>query len=150
MCSLLIPNCNACLTRSTCTVCATGYSLVAGQCMYVCPTPKIGCLDCVITGNPCSNCDTTLLFELDLSSGNCICKSGYGLALDNSCILCSQLIPNCDACSTTSVCTQCAVDYVLSGPTQCTFVCPYAQITGCLDCIMPGNSCLNCDTNLFF
>jgi proprotein convertase subtilisin/kexin type 5 len=151
-CSQFIPNCDACSTTSVCTQCSSGYALAdPTQCTYICPhTPTTGCLDCIMPGNPCSNCDTVLFFELDVNTGNCVCQHGYALASDNLCKPCSQFIPNCDACSTTSVCTQCSSGYALADPTQCTYICPHTPTTGCLDCIMPGNPCSNCDTVLFF
>jgi hypothetical protein len=152
-CQIYMQGCISCNSTTSCFTCDVAKNWLLQSQVCECNNPYIamtGCLDCIMPGNPCSNCDTVLFFELDVNTGNCVCQHGYALASDNLCKPCSQFIPNCDACSTTSVCTQCSSGYALADPTQCTYICPHTPTTGCLDCIMPGNPCSNCDTVLFF
>jgi hypothetical protein len=123
-CTQYIQNCATCSNTTTCTQCSPGY------------IPMIGCIDCVLSGNACPNCQTTLLFESDVSTGICVCQAGYVLNTANLCKPCTQYIQNCATCSNTTTCTQCSPGYI--------------PMIGCIDCVLSGNACPNCQTTLLF
>lgn len=79
----------------------------------------LGCIDCIMAGTACPNCDTVLLFELNTTTGQCQCQTGLVLDTDNVCKACWKFLMNCYTCISTEICTSCNLGFDLVGPTIC-------------------------------
>ncbi|KAL4477137.1 hypothetical protein ABPG72_008871 [Tetrahymena utriculariae] len=121
-------NCLTC-NNSQCLTCFSNANY------YIDQTNSQNCVVCSI-----SNCQTCS------GDGKCqICISGYSLSADKlSCILCT--VQNCIACQSNSstVCSQCATNYIKSSDSaSCD-----CNVTGCQKCqLNDGSKCLICSNN---
>jgi len=107
-CTATLPGCLTCTSQSACTSCdiggnfevnttnssacqcLPGYYLVSLSCV-ICPTTgtMLGCLECT-SSSTCTACDASL--HLILSSGNCICSSGYYPDAGGTCQSCQSIL----------------------------------------------------------
>lgn len=80
-CQNFIPGCSLCDSPTHCLDCNVTNNwqlqLTACQCINS-YTFMLGCVACILPGDPCPACYTNLLFVLD-SNGVCVCQSGYVL-----------------------------------------------------------------------
>lgn len=80
-----------------------------------------------------------------MSCGISCAANQYLNVANQTCILCSSVIANCNQCYYAGQCITCAAGYTLTTPTQCdTITCP--SITNCLACLN-NTACAICDYN---
>lgn len=145
-CSIVTTNCNDCNSYTNCLYCFYGYFLYMNKCYM-----------------NIQNCVTRNGLECT------VCASGYVL-VNGACRLCSSFMPNCNTCSSTTLCSTCYNGYALtagnlgcdkcsntipdcvscSSSTVCTS-CPYgyalANPTTCQLCTVTLSNCKQC-TNI--
>lgn len=113
-----------------CSVSFPYYYSTLGMCYDVCPNGFYGqlssstcqvcvvtCLTCSIVANNCTSCDGSLFRALNSSTHACDCQTGYIDPGSGVCTPCSDFLPSCKACPSTSVCTACdtAHGFILVG-----------------------------------
>lgn len=107
------------------------YSFIDSLCWDTCPNGQVKdpgadiCVGChyscqTCTGpleTECTACDGGTNFRsLDSATHECLCQNGY---VDNDvaiCQLCSLFIPNCQTCSSKTVCTTCVSPVFIFNP----------------------------------
>lgn len=137
--------CQSC-TPAGCTVCNTGYTLLANfTCQLTCQTP---CLSCLSNPTICTSCLTGYEFDqinnICVANGTCngacqICPFNFVLS-NSTCVACKN--SQCARCLVDSLntCTSCLDGLYLNLDGAC-LTCP----TGCGTCSNPSN-CLTCSS----
>lgn len=114
----------------------------------------ITCLGCN-NGNTCSSCDSNKNYTL--ANNLCNCISDYYMKLDQTCIHCLDLIPNCFTCSNYSNCNTCiSPNYTFTNPSittkcDCNTNLHYFPSTvehNCLNCSDLIHGCTLCTSNI--
>lgn len=155
-CSTAIKGCTTCANSTNSTICmacntANNFVLSTGTCVCsagfylsgsLCVACPAGCLSCT-SATVCTSCNPTYI----IIASSCMCDvaNGYSL-IGGSCQLpCSNFLPGCSTCSSTSNCTSCLTGFsqtlVLSGG-QCS--CPSGYVmssTSPIDCIVCPTCC---------
>lgn len=86
-------------------VCQVGYYQNGTSCAAYGGCPSSACLTCT-NGPMCDLCDTTKFFEVDNTTGLCICQSGYYYD-GSACQACGTALMGCSVCSSATVCLSC-------------------------------------------
>lgn len=89
---------------------------------------------CRTGSNACHQCNALFKFELNPTSGDCVCQSGYALDADGKCKTCSQFVSECATCSSKTTCTVCHLGYELGGPANCSAICGDGLLRGSEQC----------------
>ena len=122
--------------------------MVSGSCVS-CSTLINGCSTCS-SSTACTSCSTTLHFASAPNlAQTCDCDSAFIFDPSNVCVLCSSTLPNCDTCSSQSICTSCNFNYTLNttaSPAVC--ISCYSIMIGCSTCNL--TNCLSCDVGNSF
>jgi hypothetical protein len=101
-----LPNCIICSATTTCTSCINSSYAISNFLCKTCISLITGCSTCS-NSTTCLTCDPNLNFTSIPNSGICECTNGYGLDINNKCILCSEIIPGCTLCNPVTTCTAC-------------------------------------------
>jgi len=114
LCSNLITNCLTCPNSTFCSECQSNFTIQTNGSCSICQLSN--CLTCV----PVNGLNT------------CISCTSNFTVINSSCVSCSTIIPNCQACTNSTFCYNCAIGFT-------------GQANGsCLACTLPN--CLNCLT----
>lgn len=122
-CSLYVANCSICKSNFTCSVCLPSFYL----------TSALTCSSCAIFGINCIVCNANACVQ---------CNNGYFPA-NNTCILCSSILPNCATCANGSVCLTCQNSMIVVN-NSC-FDCPFWPINQ-LFYLNDMNQCQPCNS----
>jgi hypothetical protein len=131
------------------TVCLACSSQIA-NCVTCQMTPNFACLTCAAgsfwTGSICEVCSVPNCLTASYISSQCQCTQCMADFLSDgngNCVACYSTMPNCQECSSTSVCTKC--DSSLQFYLNSTSKCETCNILGCTTCASL-TTCLTCDT----
>jgi hypothetical protein len=129
--------------------------LLCKPCHYSCDSCNVG-----QDPNACIGGTCPVASHRTMVGGNsCPCNTGYADVGNVTCVICSEAIPGCVACTSATACQSCDnISYMLS-PSAPTCICTtlhYAasgfclSYSGCLQAIQFNNTlaCLSCDTSL--
>lgn len=164
-----IPNCLTCSSSnsSSCIRCASGFGVQDGICLSTYLLPQ----GCQIAQYPfvCQLCTANLAVQpgyscssylnitcpqncLSCNPSNCIqCASGYYLQYNVGCFQCT--VPNCQMCSTSSVCTQCNPGFGLTTTSTCqpiTYGCTIPNCQYCSNSMSGSVTCLQCQSGFVY
>jgi len=132
-----------------CLSCPAGSSLSGTTCVadFSCSS-TLSCTDCgngfnkVLIGGACQDCDTIdncIQCSSAASSVCARCSNGYFVNSDSTCTACSA---NCNACTSSFLCTTCSDGYTLAtgqDQGQC-----LACVSPCATCQGSSTYCLSC------
>ncbi|ELP89019.1 protein serine/threonine kinase, putative [Entamoeba invadens IP1] len=156
-CNVCSYQCASCSSLNTCTLCYSGYYLQNGACNSC--SQKLNCEQCSTTNNKCSRCEPKY-YPLEnycstCTSKNClVCGQSDGLCTScleryylnsSSCKLCSEVLTNCETCTSNIQCTKCENGYFLiNGKCQAC-----SQKDNCDLCSTEQNLCLTCKSSYY-
>ena len=127
-CSDFLPNCLACGSSTTCTLCMSNATLANGTCVASNAPCDVGafmdpgtgvCLNCSSVLPNCTAClNSTICLNCtqgnSLMNGTCVlvgpifCTNGsFFDPAANKCIFCKDVLPNCTNCINSTVCLNC-------------------------------------------
>jgi proprotein convertase subtilisin/kexin type 5 len=163
--------CSTCSSITTCSSCAYSSTnqtyYYNGSCQSSCPSGTYGddvtlvCKTCVF---PCQNCLNTrqctscISGYLNSQTNTCeICSSKYYAdQTTKTCVLCTQALPFCSQCQSSTICKVCQAGYYLMG-TLCISQNDCLSTGGyylnlaqqkCSPCVLPCANCTNSNTCL--
>jgi hypothetical protein len=115
-------NCYYCNNAGACASCFTGFHISSGSCVadVTCPATAAytNCAVCATNSGPCTSCVTNYILNPN----------------NNLCYYCT--ISNCNYCSASNYCGQCATNYVPDGSGGCisAAACPGVSFPNCNTC----------------
>jgi len=123
-----------------------------------CAVCNYNCLKCegALKTN-CTACDSLMYRSHNTTDNTCPCNSGYVDVNVALCAPCSNYIPGCNTCISTSICTTCFNGfYIIAGTCQCTTgflvtgVC--TTIYGCISATNLAGTiyCLACNSTIYY
>ena len=156
-CSACRANCAVCSSYSTCTTCASGFSLINGYCSTSCPSGQYksgtSCFSCpamcrtCTSATTCTSCNSTsgvtyYLMSNTASSQTLCYASCPSMYYPDSSGWCLKCMASCTACSSANNCTGCRLGYTLTNgickntthTTPCTSPCLTCEGSNCLSC----------------
>jgi hypothetical protein len=164
-------NCQKCATATTCDTCSSGnYKKADGTCA-VCSTINAECATCS-DEKTCLTCSNSKVPIFPYTSCVASCGTGYYSSTFNSNNVCDPCPDNCDACSSSTVCTTCKTGYLKAVPgdycvstsdcsgglscyeedgTTCVIsetLCENCSIDNCETCLVSGK-CLKCSEGFY-
>jgi len=129
-CDAFDANCDEC-TKFGCTRCNDEYVLFGGACEKCSEIHGAHCSDCSV--KTCSKCETGYSIGADGKCVKCEGETPFFDETTRTCLSCTDLVPNCKECSSSSACKTCEDGFYLGDDNKC-YACSDAHGAGCTKC----------------